>query len=133
MYGCILCVCVCVSCVNEARTDSVTASSSLRKIISFILVVNEKRYLNFFLPLSYRHTPTFWSTSKHINLIINYMCMFSAHHSNTEHQPSVDCCFQHDGSDLIGFGSLFNLVNAGPIHPSTLTYNASCYSTDIKL
>ena len=38
----------------------------------------------------------FWSTSKHIN----YMCMFSAHHSNTEHQPSVDPCFQHDGSDF---------------------------------
>ena len=26
--------------------------------------------------------------------------MFSVHHSNTEHQPNVDCCFQHDGSDL---------------------------------
>ena len=38
----------------------------------------------------------FWSTSKHIKC----MCKFSAHHSNTEHQPSVDFCFQHDGSDL---------------------------------
>ena len=38
----------------------------------------------------------FWSTSKHTKC----MCMFSAHHSNPEHQSSVDSCFQHDGSDL---------------------------------
>ena len=87
-----------------------TASSSLSKIPSFIIVVNKKLNLNlnFFPPLSYRHTPTFWSTSKHIKC----MCMFSAHHSNTEHQPSVDSCFQHGGSDLIGFRCLFDRVNA---------------------
>ena len=112
-----------MSCVNEARTDSVTASSSPPKIASFILdlVVNKKLNLNFFLPLSYRHTPTLWSTSKHIK----YMCMFSAHHSNT----NLALTLAFNMTDRIWVPSW----DAGPFHPLTLAYNASCYSTDIKL